>query len=435
LSSRPRTRFCRRKCLERLGQRLSLLRWEARDLPERQQTLGAAIAWSYNLLSPTEQALFRRLGVFVGGFTLEAAEALMATTGDAEVNVIEDLSALAAGSLMISQDDGSGHRRYSMLESIRDYALERLAEHGELEAARRAHAAYFVELVEQGQAGGREGDLLACYLLLEVEWHNLYAAKRWLAEHPDADLQLRLAMAPASFWSGNLEERLSWLKTALRLLPKQAPAVRAKAVMEPWITFGETLILMGELDRAHRVLSKALIHARALGDTGNAAKCLISLGWCRTHAGDWNAAIEYLEEGLVPARAAEDRLQTARAQLFLGEVARLQGQPQRAMPWLEDAVRGFRAVGQLSFLAASLSSLALVYGETGDRSHAAAYLREGLEISGQLHNPWLVNLTGERAALASGHSVDAAVLAELLGALETLKRTRAPAQDRSSSAV
>jgi predicted ATPase/DNA-binding XRE family transcriptional regulator len=409
--------------LERIGQRLSLLRWEAPDLPERQRTLVSAIAWSYDMLGPGEQALFRRLGVFVGGFTLEAAEAVMATSGMVDFDVVEGLSALVAGSLVLNLQEIAGHRRYGMLESIRDHALERLAEHGELEATSRAHAAYFVERVEQEQAGGREGDQHACYSLLEVEWHNLCAARRWLAEHPDANLQVRLAMAPASFWSGDLEERRSWLETALRLLGQQSPVVRAEAAIEPWIALGETLILMGELDWAHRELSNALIHARALGNTRIIAMCLVDLGWGRTHAGAWNEATQYLEEGLAAAHTAEDRLQVARAQIFLGEIARLQGRPEQAMAWLEDALLGFRAVGQSSFLAATLSSLALVYGQSGDRSRAAACLREGLEISGRLRNPWLVTLTGERAALASGHSVDAAVLAELLGALETLKRT------------
>jgi predicted ATPase len=141
--------------LERLEQRLSLLRWQAQDLPERQQTLRSALAWSYDLLSPEEQALFRRLGIFVGGFTLDAAEAIAQEAPCETVDVLEGVSSLVDKSLVQSEQDGAGGHRFRLLESVREYALEQVTSCDEGEAVARAHARYFLELAEDADTPSR----------------------------------------------------------------------------------------------------------------------------------------------------------------------------------------------------------------------------------------------------------------------------------------
>ena len=213
--------------LDRLAQRLSLLRWDARDMPERQQTLEAAIAWSYDLLSAGEQAFFRRMGVFVGGFTIEAAEAVMAALDGTKTDVLAGLSSLVGGSLVRVQAEPSGRYRYGMLESIREFALERLAENDELEAASRAHATYFIQLIEQDESSHHESDERTWFHLQHDEVQNLHAARQWLTGHPDPELELRLATAPGVYWilEGNLEARRSRLEAALETRAAQPPAI------------------------------------------------------------------------------------------------------------------------------------------------------------------------------------------------------------------
>jgi len=215
--------------LERLGQRLSLLRWQARDLPERQQTLRSAIAWSYDLLSPEEQVLFRRLGIFAGSFSLEAAEAIGAGGHGAGIprdsawvsptglDALEGLASLVDKSLVQVQGMEGDTVRYVLLESIRDYALERLAETGELDAAGRIHARYYLDLAELAEPELTGREQRAWFHRLELAHENLRAALRWFSEHGEGELGLRLATALGYFWEarGYMAEGQRQLEEAL----------------------------------------------------------------------------------------------------------------------------------------------------------------------------------------------------------------------------
>ena len=427
--------------LDRLGQRLSLLRWDARDTPERQHTLEAAIAWSYDLLSPGEQALFRRIGVFVGGFTIEAAEELMDAMDGTKADVLEALSSLVESSLVRVQAEPSRHYRYGMLESIREYALERLAESDELEAASRAHARYFIHLIDQHETERLKGDERSWSQLQPIEIQNLLMARQWLTQHPDPLLELRLAMAPSVYWilGGNLEARQARLESALETIKNMKPE-EADDFLRSWITLGDTLALLGDLDRAGSLLSETLVRARALGDDASTLACLISLGWCRVLSGDYKTAERDLQEGLALADVADDKLQKARAQTILGELARMRGQPEIAIAWLEGALSGLRALGDRVLAGAALTVLALVRAGTKDLAGASAHLLESVENSRHTQNPWLLNVTAERTALVSSEIVDKELLAELLGASDGLKRKHgvrgmqiAPEQERLRS--
>jgi len=425
--------------LDRLEHRLSLLRWDAVDLPERQRTLEAAIAWSFDLLNAEEQALFRRVAIFVGGFTIEEAEEVMAALGGTKRDVLDALSSLVDGSLVQVREEPSGRNRYAMLESIREYALERLARDGELEAASRAHATYFIRLIEEDERERLEGDERNWSQLQQLEIQNLLAVREWLTRHPDPLLELRLASAPGVYWilEGNLEARRARLEAALDAIKTGKGVEETDDFLRPWITLGDTLCLLGDLDRAGSLLSETLVRARALGDKASTVACLVSLGWCRLLSADYETAEGCLEEGLGLAEATGNKLQMARAQTILGELARMRGQPERSIVWYEDSLIGLRAFGDRMLAGAALTGLALGREQTGDLAGAAAALEESLENSRHTHNPWLLNVTAERTALVSSGLVDSELLAELLGASDGLKRQNgvvgiqiAPEQER-----
>src|SRR5262249_50666186 len=184
--------------LRGLAQRLTLLPGGAQDADERQRTLRATIEWSYELLPQAERELFARIGVFVGGSRLDAAEAL----GDAiELDVLDGLHSLVEKSLLRQRPDADGEPRFWMLETIREFALELLDEAGTLADARRAHAEWFLALAEHVDVESRTGDQAALFDLLDADNANLRAAVDWAEETRDDDLLLRLATALWGFWA------------------------------------------------------------------------------------------------------------------------------------------------------------------------------------------------------------------------------------------
>ena len=170
-------------------------------LPARQQTLRAAIAWSYDLLTAPEQRLFRRLAVFVGGCTLEAAEVIGCASGETQMDVLQGITRLLDGSLLRTESEPGGDLRLGMLETIREFALEQLASNGELDSTRYRHAAYFAAMAEQAASPRLDGPHGPALLArLERDHDNLLAALRWLLERGDAERSTELAGALWSFW-------------------------------------------------------------------------------------------------------------------------------------------------------------------------------------------------------------------------------------------
>ncbi|MDQ3588799.1 MAG: helix-turn-helix domain-containing protein, partial [Actinomycetota bacterium] len=212
--------------LDRLDRRLQLLGGGARDLPQRQRTLRDAIAWSYDLLDAEEQTLFRRLAVFAGGCTLEAAEAVCGPGPDGSEggDVLETLASLVDNNLLVSRSEtpsGEGYEgpRFTMLETIREYAAERLRSSGEAEEMGRAHALYYLALAESTQPEVSAREPLEWLGLLEEEHDNLRAALRWVIWDREADTAARLALAVWRFWAErhHLSEGRRWLEAVLAL--------------------------------------------------------------------------------------------------------------------------------------------------------------------------------------------------------------------------
>src|SRR2546421_854816 len=218
--------------LARLGRRLQVLSSGDRDLPVRQQTLRNTIKWSYDLLDAGEQRLFRRLAVFVGGCTLDAAEAFYALPGNVTTYVLDDVGRLIDKSLLYQAEQGSNEPRLHMLETIREYGLECLDACGEAEMTRRAHAAYYLALAEEAELQTAGPQQVMWLERLEREHANLRAALRWLRDAGEPEQALRLGGALWWFWSvhGHLSEGCGWLESMLTAGKEVSDAVQAKAL-------------------------------------------------------------------------------------------------------------------------------------------------------------------------------------------------------------
>jgi non-specific serine/threonine protein kinase len=301
--------------LARLTNRLSLLTGGGRDVPARQQTMRNAIAWSYDLLTPAEQSLFRRLSVFAGGFTLEAAEAVTGSDefrassldGDAldsKLETLDGLAALADHSLLRRIEGADGAPRIVMIGTIREFALAELAATGEEAKARAAHAAYYLALAEQGKdRHGRAGEREWLDLLVR-DLDNFRRAMSWYHERSDAEHLLRLTVALSRMWSarGYLAEGRQWIEWGLGL-----PGAAAAADLHDALRTGSWLAgFQGDIERATDLGQEALALARTLGEPAAIIQSLATLGGAAFHAGDLPLARHHWETVLAHAEQEED---------------------------------------------------------------------------------------------------------------------------------
>lgn len=402
----------------RLDQRLQTLHWDAHDLPARQRSLHAAIGWSYDLLPPSEQRLFRQLGVFVGQASLGALEAVMGE-GDEE-QTLDGMISLVEKSLALPGQpaDDDPEPTFRMLETVRQYACEQLEASGELESAGRMHAQYFVELGERADPQLRRGDQQAWYLRLESEHDNLRAALRWLLDHQEPAQALRLAGALGYFWwlRGYNAEALRWLEDGLRLASAADPTIRTRALLRT----GLLLIYRGDLQRSQVVLEEALALAEARQDRAAITQSLIYLGLRSAFAGALTEGQRVLHEALRHAEALQDDYQIGIAHSTSGYLASVQGNPQEAAVHDSAALAHFLAVGNLASATILRFHLALVLRQLDDLPGAVRLLQDGLQTSAALQNRWLLCLGVEATVLLTGEGADAERRARLLGAGDML---------------
>src|SRR5215210_3236044 len=323
--------------LARLGSRLALLTGGARDLPDRQRTLRATLDWSYGLLDVDERLLFARLAVFVGGWTLEAAEAVC-DVGD-EVEVLRHMSALVDKSL-VQQANIHHEPRFTMLETVREYALERLEESGELERLRRRHAGYFLELAEEEERASR-GPLQRAWLdRLETEHDNLRAALEWsLTSQGDTELGLQLTGALSHFWyvrEHHSESRM-WLQSALER-GSAASAARAKVL----VGAGRLAWFQGEFARVNTLVEESLELFHQQGNVWGIARAFIVLGDGALFEGDVDRAMSRFQKALDIARNLEDAEGVALSLLYLGRAAHMRGDDARSNTLLEESLVVFK---------------------------------------------------------------------------------------------
>jgi len=374
--------------LQRLEHRLQILTGGALDLPERQQTLRNTIAWSYYLLDDDEQRLFRRLCIFVGGFTLEAIEATCGAFGDGALAVLDRVASLMDKSLLqqSEQDRGGGEGgeggeepRFVMLETIREYGLEALRESNEVERMQQAHAAYYLTLAERAEPelGGPQQALWLGRL--ERDHDNLRVAMRWLMddgrEGKERVMALRLGGALRRFWivHSHISEGRNFLDNALAAsegVKELDAAVRAKAL----ITAANLAVIQSDYQRAEVQATESLELFRELGDQSGVALSLYLLGSSAWTQGNSEATRALTEEALAISRALGDKDRVAWSLYTLGMWHSSRGEYTRARALFEESLVMHRELGSKRGMASSLTELAqLHFVSQGDTDTATIH--------------------------------------------------------------
>jgi predicted ATPase/class 3 adenylate cyclase/Tfp pilus assembly protein PilF len=364
--------------LERFGSRLKLLTSGARDLPERQRTLRATIEWSFALLDEGEQLLFSRLAVFSGGRTLQAIEAICDEEGDLPVDSFEGVSSLVDKSLLRQEEGPNGEPRFVMLETVHEFAREKLGQSSEAEEIKRVHAQYFLTLAEEADPELRGPDQLEWLERLEVEHDNLRAALSWALGRKEAEVALRLGGALWGFWSMRVyqSEGRRWLEEALAIEEHVSPEVRAMALAGA----GRLASVQGDFDRAQQACEEGLeLLAREEASEAK-LKLLESLGWVASERGEHSQAKELYEESLALSREMGDTWWIAESLLGLAFVSHNRGDYERATELYEESMSLFREQGDKGFLATCLGSLAMVVYSQGDLGRAAQLTEEAATL-------------------------------------------------------
>jgi predicted ATPase len=392
--------------LERLEHPLPMLTGGARDAPDRQRTLEATIAWSHQLLSEREQALFRRLAVFAGGFTLEATEEVCAAD-------LDSLHALVDKSVVRREGD-----RFAMLETIREYALQRLEESGELDRIRRRHLDFFLELAEEAKNDLERG-LRAIWLTrLELEHDNCRAALQWARELDALRLELRLAAALSRFWyaRSHWDEGRSRVAEALARDPEAPAELRGHALR--WAAL--MAYRQGDLDAARAFAQEAAAGHRATGDIGGLASALNMLGVVALGERKHQEARALFEESASMREELGDEFQIQSLPYNVGLLALDQGQYEEARRQLEAVLVLARKHEQEEQVAESLCDLGFAALGQSRHDEAKELLEEALRMS--VEPGWKENvdfcLVGLAGVSAAAQELERS--ARLLGAAEAL---------------
>jgi predicted ATPase/serine/threonine protein kinase len=396
----------------RLASRLQLLTGGARDLPQRQQTLRAAMDWSYDLLSVAEQKLFRRLSVFVGGCTLEAAEAVCDTKGDLDLDLLDGMASMVDKSLAQQVEPAKGESRFVMLETIREYALEKLEASGEEALTKRAHAAYCLVLSEE-EATEQSGPEGAEWLdRFAFEHDNFRAGLEWLTETGDAEWGLRLGAALFRFWEMReyLAEGRSRLGKLLKLAGAAGPTkARARALFAAGVLAGE----QGDYASADTLVSESLDIARQLKDEQGVAVSLNALAVHARDRGDLAVARSLFEDSLVLWRELSDQKAVARSLSNLANIVKLQGDNVRARSLYAECLSIFQELGDRTGVAWSMDYQGDVARDQGDSAAARTLYEQGLAIFRELGDRWgiagtladLGSLAGEQGSYPTARSL------------------------------
>ncbi len=375
-----------RAILDRLQNPLQLLTTGAVDLPERQQTLRNAIEWSHSLLNEAEQKLLRRLSVFAGGCSLEAAEAVCNTGRDLGLDIFEGLSSLVDKNLAQRLDRGQTEPRFAMLETIREYATERLIESGEQPASRRAHAAYCLVLAEEGnpELGSEERTNWLRQCDLEID--NLRFALDWLFQAADLDWGFRLCVALFRFWDmrEHLGEGRARLEVVLRLAGPERPRDRARVSH----FLGALATSQGDFQAAESYLQQGLSLYEDLGDESGIAASLNALAISARDRGDYSEAQSGFERSLACWRILADRQAIARCLHNLSTVVKVRGDYPRARWALREAAEIFEELGDRTGAAWSINQQGDIARASGELAGARGLYQRALAAFREANDPW-----------------------------------------------
>ncbi len=372
--------------LARLESSLTLLTRGAVDLPEQQQTMRQAISWSYDLLTEPERRLFRRLAVFAGGWTAEAADAVCAEPSEHGESILDRLAALVDKSLVVPGEGAGGEPRFRLLELIREYAMEQLTAAGDDAAQRWRHAEYFLAFAETANAQLYGASQAAWLARLSEEYANLRAALTWAADSEAVELGLRLAVALWWFWQvrNHAQEGRAWLE---RLLARQgapesvsALSVRAEALRGA----GNLAWVQGDFITAEALLKDGLALHRRVGDVRGQAHTLAALGLVEDEQGNWDSAAALYEEALTLFRELEDTNQIAKLCNDLASVAYRREQYDIALHLYEQSLALHQQTGDKYSIGLVLGNLGETERVLGDLARAAELLGQSLAVFEEL---------------------------------------------------
>ncbi|MDQ3780757.1 MAG: LuxR C-terminal-related transcriptional regulator [Chloroflexota bacterium] len=426
--------------LARLERRLPLLIGGARDAPARQHTLRDTIAWSHDLLSPAEQVFFRRIAVFVGGFTLEAADAVshgphqisddQSANDDGQTSMLDAVTSLVDKSLVYRDQrpgsEGGAEPRFGMLETIREFGLERLEVMGETGAARDAHAAAMVTLLERAEPEVVGRDQGAWLARLNADLDNIRVALAWTLDggSAHAEVALQLAGLAWTFWymSGRNREGRDWLQRALATSEGTTPRSRVQGLLALGTIYGT----LAEFEVAEPFLLEAAASGRAIGFVSGAGRALQMLAMNLQQEEKHEQAKPLLEEALTlygePGEGSpHDQPWLGLALNQLADAVRADGDLDRAVAISERVLAHQQAIGSRPGIAFGHIFLADAVGARGESARALDHYREGMKLLWEQGDIWglttcLVMILGEVAATAATEQV-----VRVLGALETLQ--------------
>ena len=372
--------------LTRLQSRLQLLTGGARDLPERQQTLRNAIDWSHELLNEAEQRLFRRLAVFTGGCTLEAAEAVCNTSRDLGLDPFDGLASLVDKNLLQRAEALDAEQRFAMSETIREYALERLAASREESLVRRAHAAYCLVLAQEGNPELSASERAVWLARCDVEIDNFRSALDWLFDNQELDWGLRLCTALFRFWEmrEHLIEGRARLEQAVQLAGSQFVKERAKLC----IFLGAFATAQGDFLAGENFLKQSLSLYQEIGERWGIAASLNALAVSARDRGDYDSAQINFERSLDCWRGLGDELSVARCLHNLANVVKVRGDYSRAQEALHEATSIFERAADRSGASWSINQQGDIAREQGDLAAAQAFYQRAISIFREVGDRW-----------------------------------------------
>jgi non-specific serine/threonine protein kinase len=465
--------FSVEQILSRVGDRLGLLTTGGRATVARHKTLRGSIDWSYEMLSDSEQALLRSLSVFAGGWTLEAVEYVCAGTGaggsgkrvgeppsPAHDPPVFDLLARLLDKSLISIEERRSGARYRMLESIRQYAGEKLREAGEAESLDERHRAWCVRLAEEAEAGLAAQEQTEWLTRVDAEHDNMRAAMRYDLEQPGCpEGALRMSGALLQFWHtrGHASEGLRWLEEALPRGVRAPPSVRAKALLAAGLLtcdrgeyarglglydeslalsrrsedrqlvaatlkrVGVAAVVVGEHERARLAVEESLAISRELGDRRGIASAVMYLGMLAHGRDDYDRAAALYEESLAIHRGLDDRRQVAILLVNLGDTALKRGELDRAVAFLEESLHVSRELGYKQNSGHAEGSLGEVARIRGEYDRAVGCFRRTLETFWELGDRRGVAYALESFAQTAASEGQAAAALRLAGAAGALR--------------
>jgi predicted ATPase/class 3 adenylate cyclase len=363
--------------LERIDERFRLLGQGRRTARRRHQTLRAAVDWSYGLLSDAEQLVFERLAVFAGSFTLGAAEAIVAGGDVDALDVVDLVSGLVAKS-MLQPDERFDNDRYRLLETLRDYGLERLAARGDLDRLQHRHAAYYLEFAEEAAPHFVGSDELPWFDRVDDELANLRTALMFLRDGGDHNAYLRLACALAQFWwiVGLYREGLAWLSSALAIGPADSSRERARALA----IAGQVAIVLDRYDEGFAFIDHSLACSDAAGQTP-CAVAFYALALAALVQNRPEDACRFSEEAIAAARADGDSYQLGEALSYAGNIIGLSHEGPHALELADEGLAIARALRNTGLLSLALQCAGTIRSRT-DPATAIELLAESFALPG-----------------------------------------------------